>query len=466
MSYVYNGQYADKLTDLLPKLPKVVIDRAAMAEYLTFQGYLGGKTLIKGIRQELDVQVPVYELDFDHTPKWFESQLRALLDNAVVRASLSKKPPSCYISGGIDSSSVARMAGGIGSRRAYHGTFNEEGYSEKEYACEAARASDLGFVSFAFCAQDFIDNIEDVIRCIELPMMGPGTFSQYMLAKCIGNKEKIMLSGQGGDELFGGYARYIIAYFEQCFKAAIEGTMDNGNFVVTYESILPNLQRLKTYKPLMKHFFAEGLFDDMDKRYYRLISRADRSDKEIRWELLPDPFDAFRSVFYGSSIGHQSYFDLMTHYDFVTGLPAMISIEKKINAAHGLEVRFPFMNSELVQFAATIPSNVKFAGGNTKHVLKQAMRGLVPDMILDRKDKMGFPTPIVEWAKTNPEVRDFIHDTLSTQKARQRDFVDNVLVLENLEKEPKFGRKLWGFLMLELWCKEFLDKDWRKECAS
>ena len=84
----------------------------------------------------------------------------------------------------------------------------------------------------------------------------------------------MILGGQGGDEIFGGYTRYLIAYFEQCIKAAIDGTMHSGNFVVTYESIIPNLVALRNYKPLLKEFWRDGLFEDLDARYFRLINRA------------------------------------------------------------------------------------------------------------------------------------------------------------------------------------------------
>ena len=93
----------------------------------------------------------------------------------------------------------------------------------------------------------------------------------------------MVLGGQGGDEIFGGYTRYLIAYFEQCIKAAIDGTMHDGNFVVTYESIIPNLVALRNYKPMLQEFWREGLFEDLDARYFRLINRA--PDLERRGRL-------------------------------------------------------------------------------------------------------------------------------------------------------------------------------------
>jgi asparagine synthase (glutamine-hydrolysing) len=96
----------------------------------------------------------------------------------------------------------------------------------------------------------------------------------------------VILGGQGGDEVFGGYTRYLIAYFEQCIKAAIDGTMHSGNFVVTYESIIPNLAALRNYKPLLQHFWRDGLFEDLDARYFRLDQPRARTCGDGRLRAL------------------------------------------------------------------------------------------------------------------------------------------------------------------------------------
>ncbi len=98
-------------------------------------------------------------------------------------------------------------------------------------------------------------------------------------------QRKVVLGGQGGDEIFGGYTRYLLAYFEQCIKAAIDGTMHNGNFVVTYESIIPNLTALRQLQAAASRSSgAKGLFDAMDERYFRLVNRAPSLDDEIDWD--------------------------------------------------------------------------------------------------------------------------------------------------------------------------------------
>ena len=127
-----------------------------------------------------------------------------------------------------------------------------------------------------------------------------------------------------------------------------------------------------------------------------------------------------------------------------------------MSMAHGLESRVPLLDHPLVEFAATVPANVKFKDGEMKHLFKDAFLSYLPESIVRRKDKMGFPTPLVEWIRG--EARPFVMDLFSSQAALNRDLVDNKKVLELLEHEPKFGRKIWGLLSLELWHRQFHDK--------
>jgi asparagine synthase (glutamine-hydrolysing) len=270
---------------------------------------------------------------------------------------------------------------------------------------------------------------------------------------------KVVLGGQGGDEVFGGYARYLLAYFEQCIKAAIDGTMHDGNFVVTYESIIPQLGTLREYKPLMQQFWREGLFGDLDARYFRLIDRAPDLRDAVDWDVLGDysPFETFETIFRSGNVRKESYFDLMTHFDFKTLLPALLHVEDRVSMAHGLESRVPFIDTEVVEFAATLPADVKFKQGNLKHALKEAMRDVLPAEIVNRRDKMGFPVPLGEWI--NGELRDFVLDVFSGENARSRPYLAEGFDVRNLiEGEGAFSRNLWGLFSLELWQQAYHDR--------
>ena len=472
--------FASEAKALLPFVSQVETDIDGLKDYLTFQFCLGGKTLFKGIREVLPGHVLTvrkgvvetkrywevyYHLDFDHSAGYFEEKVRSLLEDSVARHLRSDVPIGAYVSGGFDSGIIASLAA---ERQGsdfvgFAGKFSfGQGYDESQYARDLASSKAFNLYEVDITDEDFIQNFEKIIYHLDYPMAGPGSFPQYMVSQLAAGHRKVVLGGQGGDEIFGGYARYLVAYFEQCIKAAIEGTMQSGNFIVTYESIIPNLTALRNYKPMLQELWREGLFEAPDKRYFRLVNRSSLHTDEIDWTLLGDysPYETFRGIFLGNNIQNESYFDSMTHFDFKTLLPALLHVEDRMSMAHGLESRVPFLDLPLVEFLATIPSNIKFKDGNMKHVLKSCMSSVLPSSIVNRTDKMGFPVPLQEWVAEKGKVRDFAADILSSQAALSRPIINNRRVLAGMGGELKFGRKLWGFLCLEQWQKTFHDKAW------
>jgi asparagine synthase (glutamine-hydrolysing) len=470
--------FASEAKALMPFLPRIATDPEGLRDYLAFQFCLGGKTLFEGVRElqpghrftvkngsvrEERYWEVYYELDWDHTTRWFQEKVEELLHESVRLHLRSDVPVASYLSGGLDSSSVASVASlyaGGEPMKAFVGKFSEDPqFDESRYARALADARGLELHEVDIGVEDFLSSIEAVAYHMDYPAAGPGSFPQYMVSQAASRACKVILGGQGGDEVFGGYTRYLIAYFEQCIKAAIDGTMRNGNFVVTYESIIPNLAALGNYKPLLQHFWREGMFEDLDARYFRLIDRAPDLEGIVDFEGLGayEPFESFQAIFNGANVGHESYFDKMTHFDFKTLLPALLQVEDRVSMAHGLESRVPLLDHRMVELAATIPADSKFRGGDLKHIFKETTRTLVPDVIAERKDKMGFPVPLTDWMAGS--AREFFTDVFSSEAARGRPYVDSERVLAELGRETRFGRKVWGLLSLELWQRAFHDRE-------
>ena len=469
--------FASEVKALMPFLPTIETDADAFAEYVTFQYSLGEATLFAGVKRLLPGHTltvengavttrrywdVVYEIDYDHPADYFKERLRELLDDSIAMHLRSDVPVGAYLSGGVDSSLVSALASrhDRDNNKAFHGMFSAfPGYDESFYADAAASAAGKQMFAVDITASDFINQIERVAYHLDYPVAGPGSFPQYMVSQLASEHVKVVLGGQGGDEIFGGYARYLLAYFEQCIRAAIEGTYKDGNFVVTAESIIPNLGVLQEYKPLMRHFWREGLFGALDERYFRLIDRSTDMGDEIDHAALDFErvSEAYSAIFNDvRNLRHESYFDSMTHFDFKCLLPALLHVEDRMSMAHGLESRVPFLDHPLIEFLATVPANVKFEGGQLKHLLKQAYQDEIPTEILNRRDKMGFPVPLNEWI--GGELSDFVNDIFGSQAAHGRSFINVQAIRTKSGRVEKFSRKLWGLISLELWHRAYHDQ--------
>lgn len=469
--------FASEAKALLPFLPDIATDSEALAEYLTFQYTLGERTLFQGVRTLLpghalsvengdirirrywDVQ---YDVDWDHRPSYFEARFKELVADSLSIHLRADVPIGAYLSGGLDSSLIALLVAKADGRNrdAFHGRFpGYPAYDESHHARAVAETAEMDLHVADIGPDDFRERIGDVVYHLDFPVAGPGSFPQFMVSALAATRRKVVLGGQGGDELLGGYARYLVAYFEQSIKAAIDGTYRHGNFLVTIESIVPNLGLLREYKPMIKEFWRDGLFEDLDRRYFRLIDRSTDMEGEVDWRALDKlrVFEAFRAIFNNQdNVRKEAYFDKMTHFDFKCLLPALLHVEDRMSMAHGLESRVPFLDHPLVEFLARVPADVKFKGGEMKQLIKTAYRDVLPAQIVGRRDKMGFPVPLKEWFEG--PLRDFVVDVFDGRHARERSFLDGAAIVAGFGKASRFSRKTWGLLGLELWHRRFHDR--------
>jgi len=451
----------------------------SIQEYFTFQYVLDDATLFKGIRKvipgyylTIDLQSmtikarkfwePKFIVDTHHTEEYFVYELRRLLDDAVSIQMRSDVPVGAYLSGGMDSSIVTILAATQYNGRkikTFTGAFHEGSqFNETSYAREVGSVCSAEMFEVYPNEAEFIDLLPLLIYHMDEPAAGPGLFPQYIVSRLASKEVKVVLGGQGGDEIFGGYARFVIAYLEQALKGAICQTNEEGEHIVSLESILPNLPSLQQYLPMMRLFWSNNAFEPMDLRYFCLI---DRSNGDL--SLLSDDFRASydrNHIFskFQQTFNHPdtlSYYNKMVHYDMVAGLPALLQVEDRVSMAVSLESRVPMLDHRIVDLITSMPPGMKFKGAEMKYILKKAVRDILPPIILNRKDKMGFPVPLHIWARN--KVKDFFKDILLGPTCVNRNIFNPVQVEKLIEQEDAFGRRLWGLVNLELWFRQFMD---------
>ena len=471
--------FASEIKALLPH-PEIrpVRDDQALEEYLTFQFCLDDRTLFSGVKKikpgfllsgrgskvlnSYCYWDTNYRIDEYHTEEYFIDRLRALLEDSVRLQLRSDVPLGTYLSGGIDSSVVSVLASQHldAPIPVFHGRFAEgPEFDESSHAKKLASSLEADYHEVVPTAEDFVSLLPDLIYALDEPVAGPGLFPQYCVTRMAKERVKVILGGQGGDEIFGGYARYLVGYFEQAIKGAIFETQEEGRHLVTLESILPQLPLLKLYVPLLSQFWSRGLFEEMDARYFRLIDRSQDVSRILQPDFLstfdrPKVFERFQEVF--NHPDTRSYINKMTHFDQKSLLPALLQVEDRVSMALSLESRVPLLDTRIADLVTTMPPPLKFQAGRTKHILKKAVHTLLPTSIIGRKDKMGFPVPLGEWLRGGP-VRDFVGDVLLSTKSKERGLFRPQALAAMLTDHGVAARQLWGALCLELWHQRFMD---------
>ena len=454
-------------------------DSNNLYEYLTFQFIMGTGTMFRNIHkilpghyicldlntwetEQVQYWEPNFKIDPYHTEEYFIVELDKILKKTIYQQLRSDVPLGTYLSGGIDSSFVTIMASKFLDTplKCFSGAFKEgPEFNELQYARYAAKTANAELFEVFPSEQEFIDLLPKLIYHLDEPVAGPGLFPQYIVSKLASKHVKVILGGQGGDEIFGGYTRYLVAYFEQALKGAIYQSNEEEEHIVSLESILPNLPTLKQYIPMMKSFWKDGSFEAMDRRYFHLINRMGSTSQFFHPEFLNEcknetTFNKFSSYF--NNPDTKSYFNKMTHFDMLGSLPGLLQVEDRVSMSVSIESRVPLLDKRIVDLISRMPAGMKFKGGEMKYLLKKTIKDIMPPEIMNRKDKMGFPVPLHIWSKN--KAKDFIMDTLLSKKARERNMINTDYVEKLINSEQPFSRGLWGLLSLELWHNQFIDK--------
>lgn len=475
--YYYAGGevflFASEIKSLLEH-PQVEasLDPEALQDYLDLQYCLGDKTLFKGIKRLLPGHFLVWEegrvrvgryWDVDFTPEAqyreaeFVPRLAELLADAVRLQLRSDVPLGAHLSGGLDSSAIACLAAGQMQTplQVFTGGFRDHAkYDESAYA--RLVADELGAVYREVFprAADLADTFAKLVYYLDEPIAGAAVFPQYFLSELASRHVKVVLGGQGGDELFGGYARYLVAYLEAGVEQAIYGP---GAEEVSLAELASSLSYLRGYEPTIMKYFGQDLFGDPADRYYLLLKRSQDLEGVLVGDWRAGGYstrEQFRAEFLAPRTG--ALIDRMLYMDLKNHLQSLLQLEDRTSMAVSLESRLPLLDHRLVDQVFAVPARHRFAGGRPKYLLRRALEGIVPQPILDRRDKMGFPVPIFEWFRG--ELRPFVEEVLLGQTARQRGLYDMKGVEQCIRGEQPIGRTVWGLLSLELWFRAYFDR--------
>jgi asparagine synthase (glutamine-hydrolysing) len=455
---------------------EVAVDLEALNEYFTFQNIFTDRTLFKDIRllpsgslMELDLSseqkgVPQIKRYWDYafsTEGFNLSQaeaaenIRCLFAQAVDRQLVSDVPVGSYLSGGMDTGSITAIAGKhFGRISTFTCGFDlssasglELGFDERGHAEFLANLLKTEHYEVVLHAGDMEHVMPELIYHLEDLRMGQ-CYPNYYAARLAGKFVKVVLSGAGGDELFGGYPwRY-------------------------YRGINP--KDMADY--LRKYYdYWQRLVADEDKEKFFKPEIYKRIGEH-------STFDVFRSVFHEEAItpkNNEDYINASMYFEIKTFLHGLFVVEDKISMAHSLETRVPFLDNDLVDFALKIPVSLKLSNldrivamdedepgklrkyyqttRDGKKVLRQAMRELIPREILER-EKQGFSAPDASWFRG--ESIEYVKQLLLDKKARIYDFLNPAYAQRRLEEHVsgRFNHRLfiWSLLSFEWWLRKFI----------
>lgn len=462
--------FASELKVLYKWLDSIEVDMQSVSEYMWYGNTVSENTMAKGVKKLAPAAILEFDLETGKTgtiEKYWKlpdpggsaeneenpvKAIRELLGRAVERQLVSDVPLGVLLSGGIDSSAIVAFASShIDNLDTYtvEYDFNIGGESELENAALVAKKFGTNHHEMKVRSDDITDIFSDLVYQYDDPFSDTANIPLYLLAKACSRDKKVILQGDGGDEFFGGYRRYNVLDWQIFWKVVSSLSYP---FIPSRTWSL----RMKRISYILKQNDAMkmALYLTEDVPYESPFSILNQNVKE-KIESC-DPFEAYKAF-------NLRYKDLeivqrMLYADVHILLPHTY-LEKvdKATMRCSLEARVPFLDNELTEYMLNLPSNYKIRNGQKKYLLRKALRGIVPDQILDGK-KRGFNVPYKEWLKEG--LFDFAYSTFDD--IRDSELLDAKMLKEMLLKHKKnignFGPLLWKGLVLAHWIKIYRSK--------
>jgi len=376
---------------------------------------------------------------------------KELIEAAVSRRLISERPLGSFLSGGYDSTVVTAYMAKLMKEKVqtYSIGFHSEAFNEAHHSKQVANYLGTNHHE-EILSPDPALVIEKISQVLDQPFADSSIVPTYLLAKFARENLIVALGGDGGDEVFGGYERYLAAPLLQGLNPSLELARATLGII----GKLPRLSQRK-FKRLQSQLFPEL---NLASRYSSILSLT--KSQQLSTMLNPNVYSSAAEIDHMNQFasGDLSSFDRMIRSDFAEYLPGDLLVKVDIaTMASGLELRSPMLDVNVVEWGVSLPRKYKIKGFETKHILKDVARSLVPAELIDRP-KMGFGMPRAEWLRTG--MKEMIMDTLTDTTATQRGWFNSIEVRKVVDLHMAGEDKdnlLWPMLMLELWARTWLD---------
>ena len=454
------------------------VDRAALHYYLSFLCVPAPLTAYRAIRKlepghwllwkDGEIKIERYwQPDFSKKIKVSEEEAgeRAveILREAVRVRLMSEVPLGAFLSGGIDSSAVVALMSEQSSERVktFSIGFEEQDFSELHHARRVAEH--VGAEHHEFIVRpDAMEVLPTLVEHYGEPYADSSAIPTYYVSRETRKHVTVALNGDGGDECFAGYERYAAMRLAERYHklpAAVRKSLIEPGI-----EMIPSSTARGSSVARAKRFMRAASLPKVE-RYLRWVSAF---DKEAKSELYTDDFQRETAAL-DAGIWIDPWFarangagivDAALLADTMTYLPNDLLVKVDIaSMAVSLEARAPFLDHHVIEFAASLPENLKLRGMTTKYILKRVLKRLLPAENLERR-KMGFGVPIGHWFRA--EMQGFLREMLLSEKHLRRGLFKPVAVKRLIEQHTKgerdYAHQLWTLLMLELWFERFIDR--------
>lgn len=390
-------------------------------------------------------------------------KLEILIDNSVKMRLESDVPLGVFLSGGIDSSTIAYFAAMNSNRKlkTFSIGFKEESFDEGKYAKLVASVLNSDHHHHFFKSEDLLDLITKVSKLLDEPFADASILPTYLLSRFTRGQVKVALGGDGGDELFMGYPTFQahkIAQIYENLPKFVHSSIVSGivNRLTVSHSNLSVDFKIKR--------FISGVYKTPIER--NLIWLGAFTSNELRKKLFTQEVysklftsDPIKDMVSRTKTQNLDFWESLIYHYIKTYLVDDILVKvDRASMFNSLEVRSPFLDHRLVQFVNSLPPNLKMKGLTTKYILKKLMANKLPNEIVNR-NKHGFGIPIAIWFRT--KLKDLLLDTLSEKKIK-REGIFNEKYVTNLIQEHLNGKQdnrklLWTLIMFQLWKKNWLN---------